>query len=253
MNNVENNNIINRNNQFIYYNNKKKREEYLKNIENDNPIVLNSKTPIVVYTNDFSLDKEKKLHFDRNYMLNKISSEHLNFSLLRATMEKILSQNNLKISLEKAKEFLKFMEKISFDKDLKLLSLEELLDYSIESCYFYKEYYNDFVKNEHTKKDILDLKISNVTYESMLYKIKNMLNNSSYFVLIFDKQKDISLNTARSINNLFLNSNDLSVKVACEKNSWPTYSNQNDIKLIEGIDFERVDLSDDGIQYTKKR
>ena len=255
MNNIENNNLINRDNQFIYCNDKNKRKEYLMSIEKDNPIVTNSQTPIVVYTNDFSLDKENKLYFDRNYMLSKISNEHLNFSLLKSTIEKILSQDDLKISLEKAKEFLKFIEKISFDKDLKLSSLEELLDYLKESCYFYKEYYNDFVENESTKKDILDLKLSNVTYESMLYKIKKMLNNSSYLVLIFDKQNDISLNTARSINNLFINRNssDLSIKVACEENSWPTYSNQNDINLVEGIDFKSINLSDNGIQYIKKR
>ena len=253
--NIENNNLINRDNQFIYCNDKNKRKEYLMSIEKDNPIVMNSQTPIVVYTNDFSLDKEKKLHFDRNYMLSKISSEHLNFSLLKSTIEKILSQDDLKISLEKAKDFLRFIEKISFDKELKLSSLEELLDYLKESCYFYKEYYNDFVRKESTKKDILDLKLSNVTYESMIYKIKKMLNNSSYFVLVFDKQKDISVNTARSINNLILNrnSNDLSIKVACEEKSWPTYSNQNDIKILEGIDFESVKLSDKGIQYIKKR
>lgn len=96
MNNIENNNLINRDNQFIYCNDKNKRKEYLMSIEKDNPIVMNSQTPIVVYTNDFSLDKENKLYFDRNYMLSKISNEHLNFSLLKSTIEEILSQDDLK-------------------------------------------------------------------------------------------------------------------------------------------------------------
>ena len=188
-------------------------------------------------------------------MLNKISGEHLNFSLLSSTIEKILSQDDLKLSLEEIRYCLNFMERISFDKDLKLSSLEELLKYSNESRDFYSEYYNDFVKNEESRMNILDLKIPNITYESTFYKIKCMLGNKSYFKFFLDSEKDLSLNTARAVNNLCLNrnSNGVFISVVSSKDSWPTYSNQNGIELVPGIDYETTIVDDKKLQYVKKR
>ena len=49
--------IINNKNKFIYWDNKEEKSETLKSLADSRPIVLNSSSPIVVYTNNFSLDK----------------------------------------------------------------------------------------------------------------------------------------------------------------------------------------------------
>ena len=247
--------IINNKNKFIYWDNKEEKSETLKSLADSRPIVLNSSSPIVVYTNNFSLDKEDNLVFESNYMLNKISGEHLNFSLLSSIIDKIVAQEDLNVSQEKVREFLNFIERISFDKDLKLSSLKDVLKYARESCEFYKEYYNDFVKNEESKMNILDLKIPNITYESTSYKLKCMLGNTAYFSLLLDSDEDISINTARAVNNLFLNrtSDGVFVNVACKEDSWPTYSNQNGVKLTPVVDYESYSVKNKTLQYIKRR
>ena len=237
-----NKNIIANNNQFIYIDDAKERKETLTKVANLYLPVTNSKSPMAIYMDDFSLNKEENLLHGDNYMLSKIAGDHLDFTILYSIIERIINTSGLDISLEREEKLLKFMGKMSFDRDFKITSLEELSKYLKEAISYYKEYYDDSVKNEKTRFNILNLKIPKLSYESSIYKIKEMLNNSSYFALIFDKQKDVSLYTARNVNNLFLNRNrsDMVVKVACEKGTWPIYENQNGIKILDGVDYETL-------------
>ena len=84
-------------------------------------------------------------------------------------------------------------------------------------------------------------------------KVKTLLELDSYFGLIFDTDNSVSPISAITINNYIGKrcNADLSIKLACDATSWPTYCSLNG--QIDAIhDYGTVELDDCVKQYTKK-
>ena len=90
------------------------------------------------------------------------------------------------------------------------------------------------------------MKIPFLDINSFTQKIKEMLNNNSYFCIIADQQEPISIYSQQALNSLInmrINSN-LSLKIACNKDEWKTYYDLSGL-LIENVhDYTELDLDE---------
>ena len=80
-----------------------------------------------------------------------------------------------------------------------------------------------------------------------------MINNNSYFCIIVDYQKDMSLTSMKAINSLISSriNSDISMKIACEPIKWLSYYSLNN-DLIENIhDYDIIELDNNYSEYVK--
>ena len=128
--------------------------------------------------------------------------------------------------------------------------LKELRRALLESKNFYRERY---LQEDKENLSIDNLIIPFITAESVVPKVKTLLELDSYFGLIFDITNSISPLSAITINNYIGKrcNADLSIKLACDATSWPTYCSLNG--QIDAIhDYGTVELDDCVKEYTKK-
>lgn len=237
--------------QIIYGYNTKGRHQFLQGLEESYPVKTSSNIPIAIYMEDYILSKPNKKQSD--YETISAAGEFLEFTIIENIISKILS-SGLKLDEKSQADFVTRITSLFGNRKHEQLTnikrLKELRRALLESKNFYRERY---LQEDKENLSIDNLIIPFITAESVVPKVKTLLELDSYFGLIFDITNSISPLSAITINNYIGKrcNADLSIKLACDATSWPTYCSLNG--QIDAIhDYGTVELDDCVKEYTKK-
>ena len=237
--------------QIIYGYNTKERHQFLQELEESYPVKTSSNIPIAIYMEDYILSKPNKKQSD--YETISAAGEFLEFTIIENIISKILS-SGLKLDEKSQADFVTRITRLFGNRTHEQLTnikrLQELRRALLESKNFYRKRY---LQEDKEKLSIDNLIIPFITAESVVPKVKTLLELDSYVGLIFDTANSVSPISAITINNYIGKrcNADLSIKLACDATSWPTYCSLNG--QIDAIhDYGTVELDDCVKQYTKK-
>ena len=237
---IEDEIISNSRHQIIYSDDCVLRKELFMSIEKNNPICTNINKPFSVYVEDLgpnllsysdSLDKIK---------LSSMSREYLYFEVCYEIINKIKS-------LELDEELLKtFLERINslFTQNYNILSLDELANSLLSSKEIYGNGLNHYSETGNINFNISDMNIPFIDLENFIKKIKKLINNQSYLCLLLNHEKDISIYSMKSVNNLIASriNKDISVKLGTANNAWKTYYADNNEHIDSVHDYDIIYL-----------
>lgn len=237
--------------QIIYGYNTKERHQFLQELEESYPVKTSSNIPIAIYMEDYILSKPNKKQSD--YETISAAGEFLEFTIIENIISKILS-SGLKLDEKSQADFVTRITSLFGNRKHEQLTnikrLKELRRALLESKNFYRDRY---LQEDKENLSIDNLIIPFITAESVVPKVKTLLELDSYFGLIFDITNSISPLSAITINNYIGKrcNADLSIKLVCDATSWPTYCSLNG--QIDAIhDYGTVELDDCVKEYTKK-
>lgn len=237
--------------QIIYGYNTKERHQFLQELEESYPVKTSSNIPIAIYMEDYILSKPNKKQSD--YETISAAGEFLEFTIIENIISKILS-SGLKLDEKSQADFVTRITSLFGNRNHEQLTnikrLKELRRALLESKNFYRDRY---LQEDKENLSIDNLIIPFITAESVVPKVKTLLELDSYFGLIFDITNSISPLSAITINNYIGKrcNADLSIKLVCDATSWPTYCSLNG--QIDAIhDYGTVELDDCVKEYTKK-
>lgn len=241
--------IMETNRHQIIYSYTESRKELFEQLVDEYKIKANENHPMAIYLDKIGLPNIE--YKDLNQAkLSTLAREFLYFSIAEKIMMNISSQINLS---EIGESLAKYLLDIGLFHKEKITDLNRFIKLLNISKQFYKEYYNEYVKNGKSKLQIDDLEIPFLEIEFFANRIKKLLNNDSYFSIILDNQEPIALISQQIINNLIgcrIN-NKMSIKLATNPDDWKTYHTGFD--YIENIhDYEIITL-DDSYQKTLKQ
>ncbi|MEG2322711.1 MAG: hypothetical protein RSB71_04460 [Bacilli bacterium] len=219
-----------RNHQFIYGYNGKIRADILKRIALKYPIILSSNKPMGIYIPNVGLPQIQTINKLDNNILIKYNQLYCELQLITSILTTLINQTNGKTTLNK--NYIKSSYQLC-------TSLNETKN----NCY--KEYLKYLQTGKVTNfiKTTTSFKIN-----EFLNDLKQCLNNHSYFGIIIDEQRPISIKSQMIING-FLNYNEVfSLKIACQIEQWQTYNQINGLCNI----FDTVEIDNNYEAYTKK-
>lgn len=241
---------------FIYGYNNDYRSSFLKSLEDEFPIMINSDKPVALYFDDLGLPviepNIEKIDFD---LIRNISMEYLSFKIASNILEKSIKFDDIDSRLSRLIELTnlyknKGHKEITTTKDL-LGEIKTTID-------FYYESYWDYLNGKIDKVSIDKVAIPFLQLELFVRDYKSEMEMDSYLGIVFDKKNSIIIPSTQAVNNLIgarINS-DISVKVAIEPDDWETYYDING-QLVEAIhDYGTVELDsayeDDMMKLTRK-
>lgn len=242
--------------QFIYGYQNNTREAFLKRLSDEYPIKMNENSPMAIYLNEIGLPAIVKCNnlVDRD-KINTISNEYLYFTIAINIIKKSLTTININDLNDKFKRIISFINTHSLNsKYSQIKDIEELLYLFELSQDFYFKYYIRYMTLGKENGSIYDIAIPFLQLDAFISQYKKSLNNNSYFSLIMEKTRPISIASTQSINYLIGGriNKDISMKIATEPDDWPTYYDQSG-QLIENVhDYSIVELDDSYNNYTKK-
>ncbi len=239
--------------QFIY-GKEEDRDVRIKELEDKYPIVRNGNKPMIISVDNFSLYSVEKIKDCSKYFLSHVAKEHFDSCVASEILQRMSNDEELNVTGEEFTDLFTSLESLGMYKDYKISSFDELVKLVKETRDFYKEFHRELVTKDDLSLDIADLKIPVVKLDIVLSNIRATLNNSSYFGIILNKKGEVSVDTARVVNTMMLKrfNGNYSIKVACDKESWPTYVNQDNVGMVKNLDYEAINLDKENFQYTLK-
>lgn len=238
---------------FIYGYNDEHRSEFLKSLETDYPILLDSNRPVAVYLDSIGMPKiDANLKNKDSYLISASCREYLSFLVAARILERTMKYDD-RVLNDRLSELIrqKNDEKNMGYADIK--SAQDLLREIKASRDFYYKSYINYVKGLIDSISIDGLALPFLELEMFVRDYKEAMNIDSYFGVIFDKKSPIALSSTYAINNLIGSriNGDISVKVATTPNDWDVYTDANGEFIQETHDYSRVELDDSYNEHMK--
>lgn len=231
--------------QFIYGYNIEQRHQFLKELEQDYPIQIEENTPMAIYLEEYGLPKiDLKLNEMERIQISGVSREYLNFLIAHQVLTNSIECLGIQELDKRMTELLSFANRCLINgKATSLQNITDLLMVLEQSINMYLKGYLNY--NEHSFK-INEVAIPFIQIDSFIRRVKQGLNNNSYFGIIIDKRHDISSFSPKAINGLIGSriTADLSMKVALEPGGWDTYSYSDGQVIQDPHDYSTIQLDD---------
>ncbi len=242
--------------QFIYGYDGKKRKNFLENMADDYPIVLDKNSPIAIYVHEIGFPKlslnNRKVD---QIKINAISREFLNFSIASEIVLKANTISARDVLNERMKNLTEILNKYSLNKDFsKIVDLDDLLSVLLQSKEFYQKYYLEYYQKGIETLSIEDIALPFMELDMFVTLWKKAIKNDSYFGIIMDKQSEIAFSSTQAINSLVGGriNKDISMKIAVEPDKWSYYKDFNG-NFIEYVhDYGTLELDDSQKKYLKR-
>ena len=239
---------------FIYGYNNEHRSEFLKGLESEYPLLIDSNRPVALYFDSLGIPKiESNLDDKDRYLINASSREYLSFTIATKILEKSMEFDR-EILNKRLARLIGILNRNKNDGHAEIKTALDLLKEIKTSRDFYYENYISYIKGIIEKISINDITIPFLQLKTFVRLYKEAMNINSYFGIIYDKKTPLSISSTQAINYLIGGriNGDISVKVATEPNDWETYWDTNG-QLVEAVhDYGTIEL-DDSYQENMKR
>lgn len=246
MKNIENQIITESRHQIIYSDDSEFRKELFKSIEKNNPISQNINKPFCVYIEDIGPNIDNLKGNLDSVKLSSMAREYLYFSTCYEIVNKI---KELKLDEELLKRFLDRINTL-FTQNYDILSLDELSVSLLNSKEIYENGFKNYVETGNLNFNINEMNIPFMDLESFIKKIKKLINNELYLCILLNYEKEISLYSMKSVNNLIASriNKDISIKLGTSNKSWKIYYTDNNDHIDSVHDYSIIYLDDDACQ-----
>lgn len=232
--------------QFLYGYNTEERTNFLKEIAKDYSITLNQNYPQAIYMEDYSLPTMEIPEGIDEDILRIVSRDYFSFAVYYQLVKELLEKGSSQELGDREGEFLKFINEFLLNYVFsKILSLESLRDALLQAKNFYQEEYTNILSNKEIKTPELEIPISFVfDQSSYMREFKKLINNSSYFAIIIDQVKKMSIFSQQAINAFVTRriNSDICMKIACDANEWMTYWDTNGMLAEDPHDYTHIAL-----------
>ena len=155
-------------------------------------------------------------------------------------------ENNSIVMGHIEKEMVDFLNGYQFDREEKVVSVQDYLKELRETLNICQENYNSVLLNGTAHPQMYDFPSDFYDIEWFGKDLKRILNNSEQFNIIVDYRNPIVLESANAIMSI-VNSRcagTICMKIATELENWPTYSDLNG-RFVEHIhDYSIIELDD---------
>ena len=231
---------------FIYGYNNEHRSEFLKSLENEYPIKIDSDEPCALYFESLGLPKvDTDLKDKDSFIIYTSSREYLSFTIAAKILKRSMDFDTTILN-SRLSRLINIINRNKNSGGSEIETAEQLLREIIMSRDFYYESYINYVKGLVERISIDKISVPFLQLEMFVSIYKRAMNMNSYFGIIFDKKSQLAIPSTQAINNLIgarING-DMSVKVAIEPNDWGTYRDANG-QFVEAIhDYGTVELDD---------
>lgn len=232
--------------QFIYGYNNNYRSQFLQSFETEYPVIMDSEKPVALYFDSLGLPAVNTDLKDKDpYIIKAMNREYVSFAIASRMIERTMEKesSNLDTRLSRLISLSNIGRSKGFSE---IKTSDELLAAFKASRDFYLDNYEKYLKAQTDSVDIGTIAIPFIQLEMFTEQLKRGLGINSYFAVLIDNRKPVSIFSTRAINN-FLGSRinkDLSFKVATEPDKWPTYKDENG-QLVQAIhDYGEVELDE---------
>ena len=227
---------------FIYGYNNEKRSNFLKELEKEYPLLIDSNKPVALYFDSLGFKRQDvDLSGKDKGLVNSLSREYMSFSIVTKMLERSMG-NDEDILNSRLSKLINLLN--SNTREIK--NVKELLNELKSSRdFFYENYYN-YINGITDNVPISKLLIPFIELEMFTRKFKACMNINSYFGIIVDKKTPLAISSVQAINGLIYGriNSDISIKVALEPDDWEIYRTLNG-DFIESIhDYGCVELDD---------
>lgn len=221
------NSVMEMRHHFIYGRDNSLREKQLREIDVNNPIVLDQNRPMGVYLDTIGFPNLKSdiKDLDKN-MLDMLANEYLSFVIWDNLLNKF--RNDIDVEKEQAR-IKKFIEKMNKFGGSKAKTIEEYAKSIKASRDAFLEAYIKYIQTGEIIPFIEKLDVPFMIIELSIKKFKEMLNNGAFFAVIADSKGKLPSCSCRAINNLVCSriNGDISMNVVTDPDNWMTYYAQN--------------------------
>ena len=231
---------------FIYGYNNEHRSEFLKSLESEYPIKIDSDKPAALYFDSLGFPKVDADFKDKDsYLIHALSSEFLSFSIAAKILEKSMEFDRTILNSRLSK-LISIINRNKNGGYSEIETAEQLLKEIKTSRGFYYENYINYVKGLIEKIPIDEVSVPFLQLEMFVSLYKKAMNIDSYFGVIFDKKSSLSTSYTQAINNLIGGriNKDMSIKIVIEADDWETYRDVNG-QFVEAVhDYGTIELDD---------
>lgn len=239
---------------FIYGDNTDYRSEFLKNIEECYPVVLDSTSPVAIYLNSFGIPKVKTPYKNiEPITIRSMCREYLSFTVALRILERTLNCNDQNLNNRLSRLF-RLINVLRNKEYSEISSVTDLIKEMQASQKFYYEKYTNYMNGQIEEISLHDIALPFLELSTFIKYYKQGTNIDSYIGIIFDKKTELSSHSLEAVNSLIsgrINS-DISIKVATSPTDWNLYRAANG-QFIEAVhDYGIVELDNSYKAYTKK-
>lgn len=239
---------------FVYGNRSQERTDFLRELEEDYPVMCNEDSPIALYLEDYALPNltNQNPNIDK-IRLKTIGREFFNASVTYKLVDLLTKKADLRE--EQINYFLRNMARINLPgSNEKIESLEEFSRLIKETKDFYQLYYQEYLKEDPNLPNFSDVRIPFIELNGTVVYLKKTLKNDSYIGIIIDHNEPISLVSTQVINGIVTRriNKDISMKVVTEPDKWISFVDQSGELAEATHDYGVVELDSSLKKHIKK-
>ena len=234
--------------EFLYGYNTEKRTNFLKGMEKHYPIIYGEDVPMGIYLEPYGISNCERVKEivdkDKSLMLGISAREYLKNLIAYNLITHI--ENNSIVMGHIEKEMIDFLNGYQFDREEKVVSVQDYLKELRETLNICQENYNCVLLNGTAHPKMYDFPSDFYDIEWLVKKLKKILNNSEQFNIIVDYRNPIVLESAKAIMSIVSSrcAGTICMKIATESEDWATYSDLNGTFVEHIHDYSITELDD---------
>lgn len=236
--------------QFIYGANNDERIRTFKQLAEEFQVTMEDNVPMAVFLEEYGLPNIESI--DMSMQTSVICREFLTSSILFSILREIQEKANIEAKNKHVQDLIKLFNYIKSPSTLSINSLDDLVNMLANAKDSWLRIYANLAKGRMLALE--DVPYIHIEIEHIIIKLKQALQNESYFALLINHDTDISLISQQAVNTLInarINK-DLSIKIAASPEKWGTYRDLNG-QFIEYVhDYDIVELDDSYKSYIRK-
>ncbi len=243
--NLLDNIILDNRHYLIYRNQDDNITSFLKTLEEEYKISLDSNKPIVINLDKYGLPKEVKTNNLENNYLSVCHSEYLNFTIIYNILQKCIENIPIDILNKRLERCFFIVNRYSHTPEENINNTIDLLKILNDSRDFWLDFYKTYV-NLGKVKSVDCVRFPFIDLCHFIEVLKQSLNINTYFAICINDIDNVSLMSTKYLNDLIFsrNNTNLSIKVFTDSRKYATYLTTTGKSIQNTRDYEILEFDD---------
>lgn len=241
--------------QFLYGYEGEELTKFLQSMAEKYPVKLDNTEPVAIYIDEYSLPiVENPVKCDV-FQVKTIAREYTSVLLVDQIVEQTMRQVELDKLNEKMKSFINAVNRLMINPGFCGVSdISEFSKILKEAKKFYSEEYVKLLQTGTFQGDITSLRLGFVDLNFFMNYYKRALNTRRHFSVVVDCKGSGALVSQQALNGIVTKrcTGDISMKIACEPDSWKSYYDLTGMLAESVHDYSAVELDESYAKYIKE-